>query len=130
MQRNTRSSLPIMNKYPNNKHRGNQSTRVKGKTSELYGYWMNIKLRVYSEILYLTNIFQKYGTNWKRAVRDRKLNYLQWTVSLFTRIQHSLMGYTPYRKHNLPKNTTSGSKREINQPSTRRNSINQQGAHN
>ncbi|GJD11463.1 hypothetical protein Gasu2_56010 [Galdieria sulphuraria] len=32
-----------------------------------------------SEKLYLSNIFQKYGNNFKRAFRDTKLNYLQWT---------------------------------------------------
>lgn len=56
--------------------------------SELVAYYEQVskqqaprqpKHQSQSEILYLTNIFQKYGTNWKRAVRDRKLNYLQWT---------------------------------------------------
>ncbi|GJQ10607.1 hypothetical protein GpartN1_g2398.t1 [Galdieria partita] len=32
-----------------------------------------------SEKLYLSNIFHKYGTNFERAFRDTKLNYLQWT---------------------------------------------------
>jgi hypothetical protein len=65
-----------------------------------------------SEKLYMSNIVKKYGTDFQRAFRDRKLNYLQWTVSLLFQ-PSCLYSYITWilRKHNSPRNMPNGFKK-------------------